>query len=164
MQKTYQIKMEKYLKVDKDSENGIEYTWIEGFGVPVDGGIIEVPYKEDLTDEQILKTIIDEIGVFNLIEIKQTDKEIDEINPLVFRNEQSKIPLTREELAEIYWNGDKEKIEKYGYPIQRFALYSAECKCNGQGRFVLEETPKEVRENRRVQYIRCKNCGQRSYL
>ena len=77
MQKTYQIKMEKYLKVDKDSENGIEYTWIEGCGVPVDGGIIEVPDKEDLTDEQILKTIIDEIGVFNLIEIKQPENEID---------------------------------------------------------------------------------------
>ena len=76
MQKTYQIKMEKYLKVDKDSENGIEYTWIEGCGVTVDGGIIEIPDKEDLTDEQILKTILDEIGVFNLIEIKQTENEI----------------------------------------------------------------------------------------
>lgn len=164
MQKTYRIKLDKYLKIDKDSENGIEYTWIEGCGVPVDGGIIEEPDKEDLTDEQILKIIVDEIGVFNLIETKQTDKEIDEVNPLVFRDEQSKITLTREELAEIYWNGDKEKIEKYGYPVQRFALYSAECKCNGQGRFVLEETPKEIREKSRVQYIRCKNCGQRSYL
>ena len=42
----------------------------------IDGGIIEVPDKEYLTDEQILKTILDEIGVFNLIEIKQTENEI----------------------------------------------------------------------------------------
>lgn len=164
MQKTYQIKLDKYLKIDKDSENGIEYTWIEGYGVPVDGGIIEEPDKDDLTDEQILKIIVDEIGVFNLIETKQTDKEIDEVNPLVFRDEQSKIPLTRDELAEIYWNGDKEKIKKYGYPVQRLALYSAECKCNGHGRFVLEKIPEEQKENKNAHYIRCKNCGERSRL
>ena len=27
----------------------------------------------------------------------------------------SKIPMTKEELAEFYWDGDKAKIEKYGY-------------------------------------------------
>ena len=164
MQKTYQIKLNKYLKVDKDSKNGIEYTWLEGFGVPVDGGIVEVPDKEELTDEQILKTIIDEMGIFNLIEIKETDEEIEEINPLVFKDEKSKIPLTRNELAEIYWKGDKEKIEKYGYPLQRFALFTAECKCNGHGRFVLENIPEEQKENKNAHYIRCKNCGERSQL
>ena len=163
MIKTYQIKFEKYLEIDTDSENGIEYSWIEGCGVPVEGGIIEDPNKENLSEEQILKIIIDEIGVFELMEIKEYE-EIDKVSPLVFRDEQSKIPLTRNELAEIYWKGDKQKIEKYGYPLQRFALFTAECKCNGHGRFVLENIPEEQKENKNAQYIRCKNCGERSQL
>lgn len=162
MEKNYKIKLENYLKFDKNSER-IEYSWLEDCGVLIDGGIIENKESEDFSDEEALKMILDSINISKHLEIQEVE-EIKEINVLVFKDEESKIPLTRSELAEIYWNGDKEKIKKYGYPVERMALYSAECKCNGQGRFVLEETPKEIREKRRVQYIRCKNCGQRSYL
>lgn len=162
MEKNYKIKLANYLKFDKNSER-IEYSWLEDCGVLIDGGIIENKESEDFSDEEALKMILDSINISKHLEIQEVE-EIKEINVLVFKDEESKIPLTRSELAEIYWNGDKEKIKKYGYPVERMALYSAECKCNGHGRFVLEETPKEIREKRRVQYIRCKNCGQRSYL
>lgn len=163
MEKNYKIKLANYLKFDKNSER-IEYSWLEDCGVLIDGGIIENKESEDFSDEEALKMILDSINISKHLEIQEVEEEIKEINVLVFKDEESKIPLTRSELAEIYWNGDKEKIKKYGYPVERMALYSAECKCNGHGRFVLEETPKEIREKRRVQYIRCKNCGQRSYL
>lgn len=163
MSKNYKISLESYIKVDRTSKK-IEYSWIECCGILIDGGIIENDNVDKLTDEEIIKMITDRIALRRNLEIKEVEEEIEEINPLVFRDENSKIPLTRNELAEIYWNGDKEQIEKHGYPSYRFALYSAECKCNGHGRFILEETPEDKKKNHRIHYIRCKNCGERSYL
>lgn len=164
MSKTYQIKLNNYLKIDRTSENGIEYTRLEGCGVLIDGGIIINANEDKLTDKQILKIILEAIDFSKHIEIKEIKREIDEINPLVFRDENSKIPMTRDELAELYWNGDKEKIKKYGYPVERLALYSAECKCNGHGRFVLEKTNEKDSNSEKIHYLRCKVCGQRTYL
>mgnify|MGYP000608094401 CR=1 FL=1 len=163
MSKNYQIKLEKYLKIDKTSENEIEYTLLEGCGISVDGGIIVNTQNKKLSDEEILKIVLEGIDFNKNIEIKESD-EIEEINPLVFKDNASNIPMTRDELAELYWNGDKEKIKKYGYPVQRLALYSAECKCNGFGKFVLEKATKENNNLNQKHFIRCKICGERSCL
>lgn len=164
MPKTYQIKLDNYLKIDRTSENGIEYTWLEGCGVLIDGGVIVNSDEDNLTDEQVLKIILEAIDFSKHIEIKEINREIEEVNPLVFKDKDSKVPMTRDELAELYWNGDKEKIKKYGYPSERLALYSAECKCNGQGRFVLEKINEEDNNSRKKHYLRCKVCGERTYL
>lgn len=160
MAKDYRIKLENYIKIHQTS-NGIEYTWLEGCGVPIDGGVIE---EFDLTDDQALEKVLENIDLRRNIEIKKMNEEVEVINHMVFRDKESKIPLTRAELAEIYWNGDKEKIEKYGYPSHRLALYTAECKCQGQGQFVLVETKEEDKKKGIRQNIRCKICGNYSHL
>ena len=87
---------------------------------------------------------------------------IENIGNLVFKDKNSKIPMTNEELAEFYWDGDKAKIEKYGYDMSR--LSGNLCNCCGNGRFVLEKVTLSGNKIKEKQYMKCKKCGDYSHL
>lgn len=158
MSKNYKLKSGNYLKIDKTDE-GYEYSLYEECKRLIDGGILE---NLDLSEDEALKEILKIFNIPENIEFTEFEDEIVEsLNP-VFKDENSTIPMTEEELANEIWYGDKEKVKKYGYDMSRIA--GDLCDCFGNGRFVLEKATKEDKNIGQKRYMRCKICGKYSHL
>lgn len=159
MSKNYKLKSENYLKIEK-LKSGYECSLFEETKRLVKSTIIS---KFELTDKEILSKVLENFNIPTDIAYQELEEEIIEnIGNLVFKDKNSKIPMTKEELAEAYWDGDKEKIEKYGYDMSR--LSGNLCNCSGNGRFVLEEINSSDGKIKEKQYMKCKKCGDYSHL
>lgn len=159
MSKNYKLKSGNYLKIEK-LKSGYECSLFEETKRLVKSTIIS---KFELTDKEILSKVLENFNIPTDIAYQELEEEIKEnIGNLVFKDKNSKIPMTKEELAEFYWDGDKAKIEKYGYDMSR--LSGNLCNCCGNGRFVLEKVTLSDNEIKEKQYMKCKKCGDYSHL
>lgn len=158
MSKNYKLKSGNYLKIDKTDE-GYEYSLYEECKRLIDGGILENP---KLNDVEVLKEVLEMFNIPTDIGYKELDEEIEESCNLVYKDENSKIPMTENELASEIWYGDKEKIEKYGYDMSRIS--GDLCDCFGNGVFVLEKASEEDKKVGQKRYMRCRKCGKYSHL
>lgn len=158
MLKNYKLKSGNYLKIEKN-DIGYEYTLYEECKKLVDGGILE---NVKLNENQAFKEILKIFRIPTDIEYQEIDEEIEESYNLVFKDADSKIPMTEDELASEFWYGDIKKIKKYGYDMSRIS--GDLCDCFGNGRFVLEETNEEDKKIGQKRYMKCKICGKYSHL
>lgn len=158
MSKNYKLKSGNYLKIDKTDE-GYEYSLYEECKRLIDGGILENP---KLNDIEALKEVLEMFNIPTDIEYQELDEEIEESCNLVFKDENSKIPMTEQELANEIWYGDKDKITKYGYDMSRIS--GDLCDCFRNGVFVLEKASEEDKKIGQKRYMRCRKCGKYSHL
>ena len=158
MSKNYKLKSGNYLKIDK-TDGGYEYSFYEECKRLIDGGILE---NLEINDNAALKEVLEMFNIPADIEYQELDEEIEEFCNLVYKDENSKIPMTEKELANEIWYGDKEKIEKCGYDMSRIS--GDLCDCFGNGVFVLEKASEEDKKIGQKRYMRCKKCGQYSHL
>lgn len=74
MLKSYKLKNGKYIKIDKTT-NGYEYSFYQECKLLIDGGIIE---KDGLSDQEILKEVLEIINLSEDTEIQEIDEEIEQ--------------------------------------------------------------------------------------
>lgn len=158
MSKNYKLSCGKYLKIDITS-NGYEYSLYTQNKKLIDGGILE---QEELIKACILKEVLKILNFPTDTGIQEINEEIEENNNLVFKNTRSRKPMTERELAEEFWYGNKAKMKKYGYDMNR--LSGELCDCDGQGRFVLEEPTEYDKKIGQKRYMKCRICGNYSHL
>lgn len=159
MSKNYKLKSGNYLKIEK-LKSGYECSLFEETKKLVKSTIIT---QFELNDKEILSKVLGKFDIPTDIAYQELEEEIMEnIGNLVFKDKNSKTPMTKEELAEVYWDGNKEKIKKYGYDMNR--LSGNLCNCYGNGRFVLEEINSNADKIKEKQYMKCKKCGDYSHL